>query len=123
MPGIHVVEVGPAVVVERFRSWSQGEHLREWRALRLLAEHAPGLADPARRLRVLRSEAARQAGRLLALLSGPDMVRAGPAATRDRLSAVSVRTRKDLETVRVASEFAMAAAGTLADNLYYIDRK
>jgi hypothetical protein len=51
------------------------------------------------------------------------MVRAGPAATRDRLSAVLVRTRKDLETVRVASEFAMAAAGTLADILYYIDRK
>ncbi|HEY0539362.1 MAG TPA: phosphotransferase [Actinoallomurus sp.] len=44
MPGTHVVEVGPVVVVKRFRSWSQGEHLREWRALRLLAEHAPGLA-------------------------------------------------------------------------------
>jgi phosphotransferase family enzyme len=45
----HVVELGPAVVVKRFRSWSQDEHRREWRALTLLAEHAPGLApDPVR---------------------------------------------------------------------------
>jgi Phosphotransferase enzyme family len=44
MPGTHLVELGPAVVVKRFRSWSQDEHLREWRALGLLAEYAPGLA-------------------------------------------------------------------------------
>jgi hypothetical protein len=31
-------------VIKRFRSWSQGEHEREWRALTLLAEYAPGLA-------------------------------------------------------------------------------
>jgi Ser/Thr protein kinase RdoA (MazF antagonist) len=40
----HHVELGETRVVKRFRSWSRGEHLREWRALRLLAEHAPGLA-------------------------------------------------------------------------------
>ena len=32
------------VVTKRFRSWHRGEAAREWRALCLLAEHAPGLA-------------------------------------------------------------------------------
>jgi hypothetical protein len=40
----HVVELGPGVVVKRFRSWDQDRHGREWRALTLLAEYAPGLA-------------------------------------------------------------------------------
>jgi Ser/Thr protein kinase RdoA (MazF antagonist) len=40
----HAVELGPAVVVKRFRSRDQDRHGREWRALTLLAEHAPGLA-------------------------------------------------------------------------------
>jgi Ser/Thr protein kinase RdoA (MazF antagonist) len=41
--GTHTVEIGP-VVVKRFRRWDLGQHRREWRALTLLAEHAPGLA-------------------------------------------------------------------------------
>lgn len=44
MANTHAVEVGSATVVKRFRRWGQGEHRREWRALTLLAEHAPGLA-------------------------------------------------------------------------------
>jgi Ser/Thr protein kinase RdoA (MazF antagonist) len=32
------------VVTKRFRSWDRGEPEREWTALTLLAEHAPGLA-------------------------------------------------------------------------------
>ena len=44
MANTHAVEVGSATVVKRFRRWDQGEHRREWRALNLLAEHAPGLA-------------------------------------------------------------------------------
>ncbi len=39
---IHV-DVGRGVV-KRFRSWGRGEPAREWNALRLLAEFAPGLA-------------------------------------------------------------------------------
>lgn len=31
-------------VIKRFRSWDRGEHQREWQALTLLAEFAPGLA-------------------------------------------------------------------------------
>lgn len=31
-------------MTKRFRSWDRGEPVREWRALCLLAEHAPGLA-------------------------------------------------------------------------------
>ena len=31
-------------VIKRFRSWTRDEHRREWRALNLLAEFAPGLA-------------------------------------------------------------------------------
>ena len=31
-------------VVKRFRSWDRGEPAREWAALTLLAESAPGLA-------------------------------------------------------------------------------
>jgi Ser/Thr protein kinase RdoA (MazF antagonist) len=40
----HDVEIGSGLVVKRFRSWVRGEHQREWRALNLLAEFAPGLA-------------------------------------------------------------------------------
>jgi Ser/Thr protein kinase RdoA (MazF antagonist) len=38
------VDAGRGVVVKRFRSWDRDEPAREWRALRLLAECAPGLA-------------------------------------------------------------------------------
>ena len=44
MANTHAVEVGSATVVKRYRRWGRGEHRREWRALTLLAEHAPGLA-------------------------------------------------------------------------------
>jgi aminoglycoside phosphotransferase len=42
----HQVSVDPEreVVVKRYVSYARGEPAREWRALRLLAEHAPGLA-------------------------------------------------------------------------------
>lgn len=38
------VDIGRGVVIKRFRSWDRGEPAREWAALALLAEHAPGLA-------------------------------------------------------------------------------
>lgn len=48
MPGsvraTHDIDIGEHEVVKRFRSWARGEHRREWRALTLLAEYAPGLA-------------------------------------------------------------------------------
>jgi Ser/Thr protein kinase RdoA (MazF antagonist) len=42
----HQVWIDPEsrIVVKRFRSWSRSEPLREWTALTLLAESAPGLA-------------------------------------------------------------------------------
>jgi hypothetical protein len=40
---IHV-DVGRGVVTKRFRSWDRREPAREWSALVLLAEFAPGLA-------------------------------------------------------------------------------
>jgi hypothetical protein len=42
----HEVRIDPISgnVVKRFRSWSRGEPVREWTALTLLAELAPGLA-------------------------------------------------------------------------------
>jgi aminoglycoside phosphotransferase len=40
----HVIEVGDDQVIKRFRSWDRGEHVREWRALTLLATYAPDLA-------------------------------------------------------------------------------
>jgi Ser/Thr protein kinase RdoA (MazF antagonist) len=40
----HEIEVEGGQVVKRFRSWGRGEPQREWRALTLLAEFAPGLA-------------------------------------------------------------------------------
>jgi hypothetical protein len=42
----HEVRTDPVgrIVVKRFRSWSRGEPVREWTALTLLAELAPGLA-------------------------------------------------------------------------------
>jgi Ser/Thr protein kinase RdoA (MazF antagonist) len=43
--GTHEVRIDPGrVVVKRFRSWSRSEPVREWTALTLLAEFAPGLA-------------------------------------------------------------------------------
>jgi Ser/Thr protein kinase RdoA (MazF antagonist) len=41
----HVVRIDRrrGVVTKRFRSWDRGEPRREWTALTLLAEHAPGL--------------------------------------------------------------------------------
>ena len=38
------VDAGRGLVVKRYRSWSRGEPAREWVALTLLAEFAPGLA-------------------------------------------------------------------------------
>ncbi|MFG2563056.1 phosphotransferase family protein [Streptomyces sp. NPDC048496] len=40
----HGVEVLPDAVIKRFRSSARGEPVREWRALTLLAQYAPGLA-------------------------------------------------------------------------------
>ncbi|MEV4893701.1 hypothetical protein AB0K48_30385 [Nonomuraea sp. NPDC055795] len=40
----HDVVIGADEVIKRFRSWERGEPQREWTALTLLAEHAPGLA-------------------------------------------------------------------------------
>jgi aminoglycoside phosphotransferase len=40
----HAVEFTDGHVVKRFRSWDRGEHQREWLALNLLTEFAPGLA-------------------------------------------------------------------------------
>jgi hypothetical protein len=40
----HDVEIAGEVVTKRFRRWDRGEPAREWNALHLLAEHAPGLA-------------------------------------------------------------------------------
>ncbi len=40
----HEIEVDGDQVVKRFRVWETGEPRREWRALTLLAEFAPGLA-------------------------------------------------------------------------------
>ncbi|MFA1551611.1 phosphotransferase [Actinomadura chokoriensis] len=40
----HVIELGPDVVVKRYRSRRNDEPHREWRALTLLHEHAPGIA-------------------------------------------------------------------------------
>src|SRR5262245_36579232 len=40
----HDVEVAGDVVTKRFNSADRGEPDREWQALQILAEHAPGLA-------------------------------------------------------------------------------
>jgi Ser/Thr protein kinase RdoA (MazF antagonist) len=40
----HGLEIRGDVVVKRFRSHARGEPQREWRALRMLARYAPGLA-------------------------------------------------------------------------------
>jgi hypothetical protein len=40
----HLLEMRANVAVKRHRSWDLGEPEREWRALELLGEHAPGLA-------------------------------------------------------------------------------
>ncbi|WP_326636286.1 aminoglycoside phosphotransferase family protein [Streptosporangium sp. NBC_01755] len=40
----HHLELGDEVVIKRYASWDRGEPHREWTALTLLAEYAPGLA-------------------------------------------------------------------------------
>jgi hypothetical protein len=44
----HEIAMTATRVVKRFRSCSDGEHEREWRALSLLARYAPGLAPAPR---------------------------------------------------------------------------
>ncbi|MER6810847.1 phosphotransferase [Spirillospora sp. NPDC000708] len=44
VPTTHVVELDAATVTKRYRSWDLRQPEREWRALTLLAEHAPALA-------------------------------------------------------------------------------
>src|SRR3569833_3967059 len=52
MANRHAGEPRDGVVVKRLRSWDQGEHLREWRALTLLARVRAG---PRPRVRTGRS--------------------------------------------------------------------
>ncbi|RCG17914.1 aminoglycoside phosphotransferase family protein [Sphaerisporangium album] len=40
----HALDIGPDTVTKRYRSWEHQQPQREWRALELLAVHAPGLA-------------------------------------------------------------------------------
>ncbi|MEW1837664.1 aminoglycoside phosphotransferase family protein [Nonomuraea angiospora] len=40
----HNLEFGDDIVIKRYSSWHRGEPRREWAALTLLAEHAPGVA-------------------------------------------------------------------------------
>jgi aminoglycoside phosphotransferase (APT) family kinase protein len=40
----HTVELLPDRVVKRYRQWAEQEHEREWRALTLLRDYAPGLS-------------------------------------------------------------------------------
>ncbi|SDL22926.1 aminoglycoside phosphotransferase family protein [Nonomuraea jiangxiensis] len=40
----HDLELGDDIVIKRYTSWHRGEPHREWAALQLLAQHAPGLA-------------------------------------------------------------------------------
>jgi Ser/Thr protein kinase RdoA (MazF antagonist) len=42
--GSHDIEMRSEMVIKRYRSWHRREPEREWSALTLLAEHAPGLA-------------------------------------------------------------------------------
>lgn len=42
--GTHDIRIRSGCVTKRFRSWDRDEPQREWRALRLLAAHAPGIA-------------------------------------------------------------------------------
>lgn len=43
----HAIEERDGLVVKRFAHWDLGQPAREWRALTLLADHAPGIApDP-----------------------------------------------------------------------------
>ncbi|MBB5075738.1 phosphotransferase family protein [Nonomuraea endophytica] len=44
MRSTHAIELGPGVVVKRYRSVEHGQPEREWRALGLLDRYAPGLA-------------------------------------------------------------------------------
>ncbi|MFI6534861.1 hypothetical protein ACIBHY_20570 [Nonomuraea sp. NPDC050547] len=44
MRSTHTIEMGPGVVVKRYRSVEHGQPEREWRAPGLLDRYAPGLA-------------------------------------------------------------------------------
>lgn len=48
----HGIELTGHTVIKRFASWRRGEHENEWRALRLIAEYAPGLAPEPIRARL-----------------------------------------------------------------------
>ncbi|MFI7642359.1 aminoglycoside phosphotransferase family protein [Nonomuraea sp. NPDC049400] len=79
----HSVEIGDVVVIKRYRSWDRGEPHREWAALTLLAEHAPGLAPTP-------VEAAFDAHPpMITMTRLPGQVLRGDHATGEQISAVA----------------------------------
>ena len=79
----HHLELGDEVVIKRYNSWDRGEPHREWVALTLLAEHAPGLAPAP-------IEAALDADPPVITMSRlPGRVLRGERATGEQLAAIA----------------------------------
>ncbi|WP_433259386.1 phosphotransferase (plasmid) [Streptosporangium sp. CA-135522] len=79
----HGVELRDHTVVKRYTSWTRGEPHREWAALSLLAEHAPGLAPEP-------FEAALEADPPVIVMSRlPGQVVRGMDATGEQISAIA----------------------------------
>ncbi|MFG3438312.1 phosphotransferase family protein [Nonomuraea sp. NPDC047897] len=79
----HNLEVGNDIVIKRYASWDRGEPHREWAALNLLAEHAPGLAPTP-------LEATLDATSPMIVMSRlPGCVLRGQHATEEQISAMA----------------------------------
>ncbi|GLW06243.1 hypothetical protein Misp01_13730 [Microtetraspora sp. NBRC 13810] len=79
----HHLELGDDVVIKRYTSWDRGEPHREWAALTLLAEHAPGLAPAP-------IQAALDARPPMITMSRlPGRVLRGEHATNEQISAIA----------------------------------
>jgi aminoglycoside phosphotransferase (APT) family kinase protein len=79
----HSLDIRDDVVVKRYTSWGRGEPRREWAALTLLAEHAPGLAP-------VPVEAALEAHPPMIVMSRlPGHVLRGEHATGEQITAMA----------------------------------
>ncbi|GAA1613248.1 hypothetical protein GCM10009733_006680 [Nonomuraea maheshkhaliensis] len=84
----HSLDIGDDVVVKRYTSWGRGEPQREWEALTLLAEHAPGLAPAP-------VEAALDAHPPMIVMSRlPGRVLRGQHATGEQVQAMAAALRR-----------------------------
>ncbi|GAB3474687.1 aminoglycoside phosphotransferase family protein [Nocardiopsis coralliicola] len=99
----HHIEIRGDVVVKRYSDWSRGEPQREWTALEVLNQHAPGLAP-----RPLHADLD-HAPPVITMSRLPGRVMRGEGATREQVAAIA-RALNRLHQIPTEAVAALAPA-------------